>query len=96
MKTSMRPHQVSSLTAAAGRLRNVPGFPRRPGRPRKAPPAEPAQTSANPPRRLLDLKATATYLGISGWSVRDLEAAGVLHRVRVPLPNELDELAHVS
>ncbi|HSB78103.1 MAG TPA: hypothetical protein VLM91_04900 [Candidatus Methylomirabilis sp.] len=39
------------------------------------------------PPRLLDLEATAAYLGVSPWTVRDLEAAGILHRVRVPLPN---------
>ncbi len=37
--------------------------------------------------RLLSLEATAAYLGISPWTVRDLEAAGVLPRVRIPLPN---------
>ncbi len=36
--------------------------------------------------RLLDLEATASYLGVSPWTVRDLEAAGVLKRVSVPLP----------
>lgn len=36
--------------------------------------------------RLLDLPRTAAYLGVSPWTVRDLEAAGVLRRVRVPLP----------
>ena len=39
------------------------------------------------PPRLLDLGATGAYLGVSGWTVRDLEAAGILRRVRVPLPN---------
>jgi hypothetical protein len=38
------------------------------------------------PCRLLDLDAAAGYLGVSPWTVRDLEAAGVLRRVRVPLP----------
>jgi hypothetical protein len=37
--------------------------------------------------RLLDLHRAAQYLSISEWTVRDLEAAGVLRRVRVPLPN---------
>jgi hypothetical protein len=37
--------------------------------------------------RLLSLPDTAAYLGVSEWTVRDLEAAGVLSRVRVPLPN---------
>ncbi len=37
--------------------------------------------------RLLSLDATAAYLSVSPWTVRDLEAAGVLPRVRVPLPN---------
>jgi hypothetical protein len=36
--------------------------------------------------RLLDLDATAAYLGISPWTVRDLEGQGILRRVRVPLP----------
>lgn len=35
--------------------------------------------------RLLDLRATARYLGVSTWTVRDLEAGGVLRRVCVPL-----------
>ncbi len=38
--------------------------------------------------RLLDLHATAAYLGVSEWTVRDLEAAGLLKRIRVPLPNQ--------
>lgn len=37
--------------------------------------------------RLLGLHGAAIYLGISGWTVRDLEAAGILPRVRVPLPH---------
>ena len=35
--------------------------------------------------RLLDLGTTAAYLGVSSWTVRDLEAAGTLQRVRVPV-----------
>jgi hypothetical protein len=45
-----------------------------------------AETDFTMSRRLLDLEAAATYLGVSPWTVRDLEAAGVLMRVRVPLP----------
>lgn len=37
--------------------------------------------------RLLDLLTAAAYLGLSPWTVRDLEAAGSLQRVRIPLPN---------
>jgi hypothetical protein len=37
--------------------------------------------------RLLDREGTASYLSVSVWTVRDLEAAGILHRVRVPMPN---------
>jgi hypothetical protein len=44
-----------------------------------------AQRSIGP--RLLDLDAAAAYLSVSPWTVRDLEAAGVLLRVRVPLPD---------
>ena len=36
--------------------------------------------------RLLNLKAAATYLGVSPWTIRDLEARRVLKRVSVPLP----------
>jgi hypothetical protein len=69
------------LAAAAVRLRG------KPGRPRKPQAVEPVQTAALP-RRLLDLEATAVYLGdLSCWTVRDLEAVGVLRRVRIPLPN---------
>ena len=35
--------------------------------------------------RLLDLAQTAQYLGISAWTVRDLEANGTLQRVSIPL-----------
>lgn len=37
--------------------------------------------------RLLDLHAAALYLGVSEWTVRDLDAGGMLARVRLPLPN---------
>jgi hypothetical protein len=36
--------------------------------------------------RLLNLEGSAAYLGVSPWTVRDLEHAGILLRVRVPLP----------
>jgi hypothetical protein len=42
------------------------------------------------PCRLLDLEAAGAYLGVSRWTVRDLEGAGVLRRVRVPLPDGRD------
>ena len=45
-------------------------------------------TASDPTRaRLLNLKAAANYLGISPWTIRDLEAKGVLKRVTVPLPS---------
>ena len=37
--------------------------------------------------RLLDLHSAAAYLGLSEWTVRDLEAAGTVPRVRIPLAN---------
>ena len=49
--------------------------------------SSPAAVAPLAPRRL-DLHATAAYLGVSEWTVRDLEAAGLLQRVRVPLPNQ--------
>ena len=36
--------------------------------------------------RLWSLDAAAAYLSMSPWTIRDLEAKGVLPRVRVPLP----------
>jgi hypothetical protein len=60
----------------------------RPGRPRTRPTsAPPAHDLVEQVRRLLDLDGAAAYLGVSPWTIRDLEAAGVLRRVRVPLPN---------
>ena len=46
--------------------------------------AAPADRAMTP--RLLDLEAAATYLSASPWTIRELEAKGVLPRVRVPLP----------
>jgi hypothetical protein len=37
--------------------------------------------------RLLDLRAASSYLGVSEWTVRDLEAAGTVPRIRIPLPH---------
>ncbi len=44
--------------------------------------------------RLLGLKASATYLGVSTWVIRAYLAAGRLHRVHLPGPDggELDRL----
>src|SRR6266700_6629207 len=54
-------------------------------------PSEPASASTSESAvpgmcpRLLALRATAAYLGVSSWTVGDLEAAGTLRRVRVPV-----------
>ena len=37
--------------------------------------------------RLLDLHGAAQYLGVSVWTILELEAAGTISRVRIPLPN---------
>jgi hypothetical protein len=34
---------------------------------------------------LLDVRQAAGYLGVSAWTMRDLEAGGIIARVRVPL-----------
>jgi hypothetical protein len=47
--------------------------------------AAPAGRGLTP--RLFGLEQAAAYLGLSPWTVRDLEAKGVLPRVRVPLPD---------
>jgi hypothetical protein len=65
------------LAEAAARLR------RPAGRPRKAVTTE-TPTEILP--ALLDLESSAKYLGgVSVWTVRDLESAGVLRRVRIPV-----------
>jgi hypothetical protein len=46
--------------------------------------------------RLLDLPATAVYLGLSEWSVRELEWSGVLRPVRVPSPTAAGHHASAS
>jgi hypothetical protein len=74
---------------------------RGPGRPRKTEATPTGLTSAHGDERdkeaqvasasrplesrLLDLARTAQYLGISAWTVRDLEANGTLRRVSIPL-----------
>jgi Helix-turn-helix domain len=75
---------------------------RRPGRPKKVKAGHTAGTTIGRGSewgtviplplapRLLDLEAAAAYLGVSPWTIRDLEAAGVLPRVRVPLPGGRD------
>ena len=37
------------------------------------------------PPRLLDLPSAALYLGVSEWTLRDLEAKGTIRRVIIPL-----------
>ncbi len=87
-----------ALAAASQRLQRRPGRPRKAesGQDGGMPNAgsrltsglerSPLAQGASVPR-LFDLRATASYLSVSEWTVRDLDAAGVLHRVRVPLPN---------
>ena len=84
------------LAVASQRLRRKPGRPRKvesghvPGtwaaeHRINGPPERGLLASPAIVPRLLDLRATARYLGVSPWTVRDLEAAGVLRRVSVPL-----------
>ncbi len=84
----MQTSAPAPLAAASERLRGVPGFPRHRGRPSSrqsedavTPPVSLAVVAA----RLLDVDAAAAYLGVSPWTIRDLDAAGTLKRVRVPL-----------
>jgi len=88
------------LAAAAERLRGKPGRPRKTESGREAGIAEGedradgklrpegrtylAIASISP--RLFGLPAAAAYLGLSGWTIRDLEANGTLRRVSIPLP----------
>ncbi len=45
------------------------------------------QASVHLSCRLLSLEQAAHYLGVSSWTVRELEWSGVLSRVRIPLGN---------
>lgn len=74
------------LAEASARLRGKPGRPRKTLTPARL--AATAVAAAGLPPRLLDVQASARYLGgVSDWTVRDLDAAGILSRVRIPLPN---------
>jgi hypothetical protein len=73
-----------------------PYSPSRPsGRPRKAAPPGPQAQPVSARSlavevirpRLLDLETTAAYLGVSPWTVREMEAGGQLRRIRIPLPH---------
>src|SRR5262245_19679787 len=81
------------LAAASRRLRR-PGRPRKPGHVPGTSPSEAggkigqdrgALDSQSIAPRLLDLHQAADYLAVSVWTIRDLEAAGELRRVRLPL-----------
>ena len=52
--------------------------------------ASPDKIPQSPGPRLLDLKAAATYLGLSYWTVRDLVIAGRLPSVKIPCPRSGD------
>jgi hypothetical protein len=71
---------VKPLANAARRLRKKPGRPVK--RPQGRKPAEP---TIDP--RLLDMPNAEAYSGLSRWTLRGLEAAGVLQRVHITLPN---------
>lgn len=88
------------LAAASVRLRRPSGRPRKDrgtciaegtaaasGQPAPGPTPRTAAYEAvgSIPPRLLDLKAAAAYLGVSPWTIRDLEADGMIRRVNVPL-----------
>src|SRR5262245_13514691 len=94
------------LASAATRLRGRPGRPRKTQGPTSAQASQagapsqiidfagsaggavPEMCPVTP--RLLDDRAAGRYLGVSRWTVRDLEAGGFLPRVRLPLPGGRD------
>jgi hypothetical protein len=66
---------------------SVPMFSK-PRQPRMVEPGYMTETAARATLvpRLLDLDTAAAYLSMSPWTIRDLEAKGILPRVRVPMP----------
>ena len=87
------------LAAASMRLRRTPGRPRKEISGSVAPDKVSdgvhgrtpvrrtvvCEAVGHIPPRLLDLKGAAAYLGVSPWTIRDLETSGTLRRVNVPL-----------
>src|SRR5438132_8113713 len=89
------------LADAAQRLRRRPGRPRMrprdgyvPGTSAVQPPDLPGSLAGPQDRlssasslqaRLLTLQQAADYLNLSPWTVRELEAAGTIRRVRLPV-----------
>ena len=96
------------LAAASRRLRRPPGRPRThlvklvtapstDGARQRGPASKPKAVSWSPPAgvtpRLLSVRQAAEYLGLSPWTVRELEAAGTLARVRLPVRKVLFDRA---
>jgi len=75
------------LAVAAERLRRSPGRPRLT---QKEPSPDVQLSKPETIARLLDIKASARYLGISTWTVRDLIANGTISRVLIPLGDGRD------
>lgn len=80
------------LAAASVRLRGRPGRPRAADDQSSAPGPRPVVTRTSIAAvaetwlpRLLDVEGAAAYLSVSTWTIRDLESAGELRRVRLPL-----------
>ena len=46
--------------------------------------------TAVPAPRLLDLRAAATYMGLSYWTLRDMTLSGILPTVKIPRPRARD------
>jgi DNA-binding XRE family transcriptional regulator len=82
--TPQGPGRDGPRTAPRCRQRSSPRQARQaPQRQRDGPrPTCPQRAQA----RLLDIQAAADYLSVSMWTIRDLEAAGELPRVRLTLP----------
>jgi hypothetical protein len=53
-------------------------------------PVVPVASVAPVPARLVDVRGAARYLSLSPDGIRDLDARGVLKRVRLPGPNGAD------
>ncbi len=75
---------LAHLRRKAGRPRNAE-FGRLPDTSRTKSYVDGASPSEPTVPRLLNLKAAAAYLGVSPWTIRDLEAAGTLKRVSIPV-----------
>ena len=88
-----RPRKTGSKAAVSGYVAGT--SPVQPADPTRNKPSAQDQPSSVQPR-LLTLDQAATYLSLSPWTVRELEAAGHIRRVQLPVRRLLFDRASLD